>query len=110
MGRDKGSFNLTHRDIEIRPDGIYLLDTVRNRLKDAGLGTGWLAKELGISRRALDYKLNGVIRWTPDEIRLVNKAAGQDVFLPTKPAKLIVSNTGSVLVSAGKIRRANDEK
>jgi len=104
------NFSITHRDIEIRPDGIYLLDTVRNRLKDAGLGTGWLAKQLGISRRALDYKLNGTIRWTSDEIRLINKAAGQDVFLPTGPAKLIVSNTGSLLVSAGKIRRANDEK
>ena len=80
------------------------LDDCLEGLKDAGVGTGWLAKELGISRRALDYKLNGVIRWTVDEIRLVNKAAGQDVFLPTGPERLIVSNTGSILVSAGKIR------
>ena len=104
------NFSITHRDVEIRPDGIYLLDTVRNRLKDLGVGTGWLAKELGITRRALDYKLNGVIRWSADEMNLINKAAGQDVFLPTQPAKLIVSNTGSILVSAGKIRRSNDEK
>lgn len=98
------NFSITHRDVEIRPDGILVLDTVRNRLKDAGIGTGYLAKVLGISRRALDYKMNGKIRWTADEIRLVNKEAGQDVFLPTGPGRLIPMRNGSLVISAGKVR------
>lgn len=98
------NFSITHRDVEIRPDGILVLDTVRNRLKDLGIGTGWLAKELGISRRALDYKLNGKIRWSADEMNLINKEAGQDVFLPTGPGRLIPMQHGSLVISAGKVR------
>lgn len=97
-------YNITHRDVEIRSDGILVLDTVRNRLKDLGIGTGWLAKELGISRRALDYKLNGKIRWSADEMNLINKEAGQDVFLPTGPGRLIPMQHGSLVISAGKVR------